>query len=897
MPRPHIEKGRGISGTMRYVMGEGRDPVTEKRRTLAEGATPRAEILGGQNFGFEVKTAADMELARRMMEWNALPQHQASKTRLCEQDCLHLSLSWEKGQDPSKAEMIEAGQSALKALGMENAQAVFVAHSDTTYRHFHVIASLIDPETGKTYAQDEQRFKAQAWSVKWEMAHGRESHENRQRLYRIAEAIEARNLPAIVAAMTEKSPTFTPRELESALASGGLDRKERAEFKAEIFAHENVIGLREQIDGPITRYTTREVLAAEMALQRNASILAAHDYHGLSKERIEALASAHTLKPEQADALAHLAGAKGFAILWGEAGTGKSHTMNAVRAAYEAEGVKVIGLSHTNKVVQAMRGDGFANVNTIDTELNQIDKGQTRWDRNTVLIVDEAAMVSTDRLAKLAAAARQSGAKLILAGDDKQLGAIERGGMFETLRQTHSAAILKDVQRVKDVEQKRVFGEMHEGEFLGALQFADKAGRLHWTDKQVNTMSAMTEAYARDVAADPTKHRFMFAFTNAEVDALNDFARAIFKQRGELGADHEIQTASGAKAFATGDRVLFTGTGRTATERRAGLNNGNAGVITEIDTTGPKPCVTVQLDTGKGQEPQSITFTVGDDFKAGEFNKFKLGYAGTIHTAQGATLDQTYVCHSSLWKNSAAYVALTRHRENVEIFASRETVRGMEKAHEGEAHTTAKDLQVMARGLGRAQNSRAATAYRIDNEAAVRADLEQTVARLADPREQKRSPAAAITFEPVRPRDATQAAAEVWLEAREDSTGHETSRVLGGIANALGGVASGAARLADGVAGIAAKGIEALADLFGGASPPPPVTYHEQAAPLSAPEPVAPSRGPETPHEYTQEILQRMRALDALAQTQGAGRAFTSEQDVQQEEDAATKRRQQGQSL
>jgi AAA domain len=510
--------------------------------------------------------------------------------------------------------------------------------------------------------------------------------------------------------------------------------------------------------------------------------------------------------------------------------------------------------------------------------------------------VDEAAMVSTDNLAKLAAAARQSGAKLILAGDDRQLGAIERGGMFETLRQSHGAAVLKEVQRVKDQDQQRVFGEMHEGEFLGALQLSDKAGRLHWTDKQADTVRAMTEAYTRDVTADPTKHRFMFAFTNAEVDALNDFARDIFKQRGDLGEDREIQTAYGAKEFATGDRVMFSGGGRTAAEKRAGLINGNAGTITEIDTTGPKPSVTVQLDTAKGQEPQSITFTVGDDAKAGEFDKFKLGYAGTIYKGQGDTLDQTYVCHSSLWKNSAAYVALTRHRENVEIFASRETVRGMEKAHEGEAHTTAKDLEVMARGLGRSENKRAATAYHIDNAAAVRADLESMVATLADPREQKRSPAAAINFEP---RVAVPAVADARAEAEEALTGHDTGRALGGIADALGSVASGAARLADGVAGIAAQGIEALADLFGGGSSPPPAQGQAVAhdMPPPAPEPATPSRGPETPQEYTQEILQRMRDLDALTQTQGAGRALTSEQDAQLEQEAAVKKKRQEQSL
>jgi hypothetical protein len=694
----HARVRTGIGHAIDYLMSEGVDDATKKFRVLEEGQETRATILGGQNFLYAIDDKASLKEACRDMEFTALPRNQTSKTRKCENECLHLSGSWEARHKPDKEEMIEAATSLLKALGMETAQAVVVAHSDTAQMHFHVIACRIDPTTGKTYSDSEIQIKCQAWSLKWEREHGQiAENANRQKRHKAVDAVLAHDIPALVANLTASSPTFTPRELDNVLGFAGLEKKERGEFKAEIFAYQNVIGLREQIDGPVTRYTTREVLASEMALQRNASILADHDYHGLSKERIEATAAAHTLKPEQAEALAHLTGAKGFAILWGEAGTGKSHTLNAVRAAYEAEGVNVVGLSHTNKVVQAMRGDGFTNANTIASELMRIENGRGTWDRNTVLIVDEAAMVSTDNLAKLAAAARQSGAKLILAGDDRQLGAIERGGMFETLRQSHGAAILKEVQRVKDQDQQRVFGEMHEGEFLGALQLSDKAGRLHWTDKQADTVRVMTETYARDVTADPEKRRFMFAFTNAEVDALNDFARGIFKQRGDLGGDREIQTAYGAKAFATGDRVMFSGGGRTAAEKRAGLINGNAGTITEIDTTGPKPSVTVQLDTGKGQEPQSITFTVGDDAKAGEFNKFKRGYAGTIYKGQGDTLDQTYVCHSSLWKNSAAYVALTRHRENVEIFASRETVRGMEKAHEGEAQANSFACSSIAR--------------------------------------------------------------------------------------------------------------------------------------------------------------------------------------------------------
>ena len=144
-----------------------------------------------------------------------------------------------------------------------------------------------------------------------------------------------------------------------------------------------------------------------------------------------------------------------------------------------------------------------ANANTIASELKRLENGRSHGTNNTVLIVDEAAMVATEHLAELAAAARQSGAKLILAGDDKQLGSIERGGMFETLRQTHGAAILKDVQRVKDAEQKRAFGKMHEGEFLGALADLRQGGR-HPLDRRSRPTPCATwpQAYTADVAAD-----------------------------------------------------------------------------------------------------------------------------------------------------------------------------------------------------------------------------------------------------------------------------------------------------------------------------------------------------------------------------------------------------------
>ena len=82
----------------------------------------------------------------------------------------------------------------------------------------------------------------------------------------------------------------------------------------------------------------------------------------------------------------------------------------------------------------------------------------------------------------------------------------------------------------------------------------------------------MAARYTADVANDPDKRRFMFAFTNAEVKTLNDHARALHKERGDLGEDHSLQTAAGSQDFATGDRIQFSGNGYGKKQKDAGLN-------------------------------------------------------------------------------------------------------------------------------------------------------------------------------------------------------------------------------------------------------------------------------------------------------------------------------------
>jgi hypothetical protein len=84
------------------------------------------------------------------------------------------------------------------------------------------------------------------------------------------------------------------------------------------------------------------------------------------------------------------------------------------------------------------------------------------------------------------------------------------------------------------------------------------------------------------------------------------------------------------------------------------------------------------------------------NFDAANFGKLRHAYAGTIHTGQGDSIAQCYLYHSEHWRSAPAYVALTRHKENTELFV---------------AASTAKDVTELARQVARRDETRAASQF------------------------------------------------------------------------------------------------------------------------------------------------------------------------------------------
>ena len=120
---PRLNMGNGVTGAVRYVLNEARDRPGGTAAASQPEAKSRVDWISGQGFGFAINSRADADLARRVMEFDAL--NQASKTRPCEQDCVHISLSWRPGEKPSQKEMEAAAQTALRIARHGKCQGAF----------------------------------------------------------------------------------------------------------------------------------------------------------------------------------------------------------------------------------------------------------------------------------------------------------------------------------------------------------------------------------------------------------------------------------------------------------------------------------------------------------------------------------------------------------------------------------------------------------------------------------------------------------------------------------------------------------------------------------------------------------------------------------------------------
>ena len=144
-------------------------------------------------------------------------------------------------------------------------------------------------------------------------------------------------------------------------------------------------------------------------------------------------------------------------------------------------------------------------------------------------------------------------------------------------------------------DDRRAAEMMAEGNFHDALAIYEAKGAIHWTRTQDEARAALVAQWAKDSAAEPDKTRFVFAYTNDDVDQLN--ARSARRAQGARRArrgSRASRPSTGAPTFAAGDRIQFTGT-----DKKQGLINGEAGTIADASRA---TSITVRLDGRDGRD-------------------------------------------------------------------------------------------------------------------------------------------------------------------------------------------------------------------------------------------------------------------------------------------------------
>jgi Ti-type conjugative transfer relaxase TraA len=452
-------------------------------------------------------------------------------------------------------------------------------------------------------------------------------------------------------AITHQQATFTTQDLAMFAHRHSADKEQ---FDAVMSAVKNapeLIALGKDGKGN-DRFTSREMIETEQRLERATIRLEARRSHAVP-ERYRELALANAkgrgmdLSAEQRGALEHVTSAKGVSNIIGYAGTGKSAMLGVAREAWERAGYTVQGAALSGIAAEGLEHGSRIPSRTLASLEHQWGQGRELLTSKHVLVIDEAGMLGTRQMERVVSHAQQQGAKVVMVGDPQQLQAIEAGAAFRAAAERHGAVEIASIRRQHVDWQREATRELATGRTGEALGRYEQAGHVHVAETREAARADLVDAWDRDRQTKPDASRIILTHTNDEVRALNEAVREKVRASGDLGEDVALKVERGARMFADGDRVMFL-----KNERSLDVKNGSLGTVESVSALR----MLVKLDDGK-----AVAFDLKD------YAHLDHGYAATIHKAQGMTVDQVKLLATPGMDSHGAYVALSRHRSQVDL--------------------------------------------------------------------------------------------------------------------------------------------------------------------------------------------------------------------------------------
>lgn len=490
--------------------------------------------------------------------------------------------------------------------------------------------------------------------------------------------------------LTRYHAAFTKQTADKALKALIPNALARDAMVEDIFKHSDIVKIGAHNGRDV--FAAREMIALETRMIGNAKEMATRrshksDPHAITRavfalnNRLAAeTGGAARLSDEQIAALQSMAGDKQLSLIVGVAGAGKTTIMAGAKDALESQGYRVRGAAPSGIAAAALKDAGMQ-ASTLHALEVRIENARDILDNNQgkpltqkqqdfvksalltdkdVLIVDEAGMVDSPRLARVIEMCSQSGAKLVLVGDPQQLQSVEAGAAFRNLVEREESVALTEVRRQKTDRQREATRMFSRGETAEALSIYDKSGDIIRAKTRGDARDALVADYMAAFDKNPDSSRLALAYTRKDVAALNEAIRAELVTRGAVAQDSVTLTISikeknavreEQQDFAAGDRICFR-----ENNTELGVMNGSFGTLEAVSEN----ALTVKLDNG-----QRVMFSPKD------YTHFTHGYAATVHKSQGMTVDECYVLASKLFDRHTSYVAMSRHKYAVKLYAAK----------------------------------------------------------------------------------------------------------------------------------------------------------------------------------------------------------------------------------
>jgi conjugative relaxase-like TrwC/TraI family protein len=466
--------------------------------------------------------------------------------------------------------------------------------------------------------------------------------------------------------LTEQASTFTRAKLVDALAkrlpvaTSAQEALSQVEAAADRFLEERAVRVGRDRRLGVERYSTPELLELERQLVDGATRRADERCAVVRPELVRQVLDRHTTAGEDQAAMVRdlTQGGDGVAVVVGRAGSGKTWALGLAREAFELAGYQVLGAAPTGIATVGLVDEGFTRARTVDRLLLDLQHRRVELDDRTVLVVDEAAMVPTRKLAPLLNHTQRAGAKVVLVGDDRQFASIEAGGGFRALRLRLGASELTVNRRQVEAWEQRAIDDVRAGNLERAIAAYAEHDRIQAFEARDDRDRALVADWwqAHQAGEQPV----VYAHRRVQVDQLNQVCQRLRAEHGQLGPE---RLAVGDRSFAVGDVVVLGANARD----RLGVVNGTTAVILGLDVAGRAMTVRT-LEDDSPRVVRLPGWYLDAAVRPGQSRRVDLAYARTDMRSQGRTERRALLALDGVEDMQGGYVQLSRSTDRTDLY-------------------------------------------------------------------------------------------------------------------------------------------------------------------------------------------------------------------------------------